>query len=139
MQDRGARMRNQIAERAARLGAIRASNIHDTGPGEVTLDVLMPKSVQMGEFLETLDRLAEREGLTERSVEPQDPVDGDEVSWVPIRMSFRGSYPSVRGFIERVEGLPRLARIQDMTVERAEEKGELLSSTLTMHVYYRRS
>jgi len=93
----------------------------------------------MGAFLESLDHLAREAGLVERSTEPQAAVRGAAVSWLPIEMNVRGSFEAIYAFVESLERLPRVARVQEWVVESSVDAEALLSSTLTMHVYFKKS
>lgn len=134
-----ASVREQQLDRAARLRSTMATLDKAGSEGDIPFEEAVPSSPRIGELLESLDRLAREAGLADHSVVPAKVVDGEQVSWLPIDMEFRGTFAAVYGFLERVETLPRVARVQRLELDSTAFTADELSSSLTMHVYFKRS
>lgn len=103
------------------------------------LDEAIPQDQQIGAFLERLDQLARDAGLTGKSVKPALPLQAGKVACLPIDVNVTGRFPAMYEFLQRVEALPRVARIQRLELSGADEAGDELVASLTMHVYFRPS
>ena len=102
-------------------------------------DAAIPPDQQIGAFLEKLDQIARESGLSDKSVKPADPVIGAQVACLPIDVNVTGRFAAMYEFLQRVESLPRVARIQRLELSGADEAGDELVASMTMHVYFRPS
>ncbi len=104
-----------------------------------TFDAAIPENVQLGEFLESVDRLAQEAGVEDKNVTPAEAIIQKDIGCLPIQIRFTGRFASVYTFLEKVERLPRVARVQQLELSADDETPELLISTMTLHVYFRNS
>ena len=104
-----------------------------------SLEEAVPREDRIGQFLESLDRIAHQCALADKNVVPAAVIESDEVSCLPIEMNFSGDFEAVHEFLRRVESLPRVARVQRMELTSADEGPLELVSSVTMHVYFRPS
>ncbi len=102
-------------------------------------DAAIPQRVQLGEFLEAVDRLAQEAGVTDKNVTPSEAIIQEDLGCLPIQIRFTGEFASVYAFLEKVEQLPRVARIQKLELSADDEAPEMLVSSMTLHVYFRNS
>jgi len=99
----------------------------------------IPKRVQLGEFLEEVDRLAQDAGLKNKNVTPSEVFAQRDLGCLPIQINFSGEFSSVYEFLENVEKLPRVARVQQVELVADDESPNELNSSMTLHVYFRNS
>lgn len=132
-------LRAELAGRAASL-AVRTTSADAGDPQNVvSFDEALPAGPHLGEFLEGLDEWARAAGLQDHNIVPGAAQDGESVSWLPLTMDFHGDFSAVYGFIQKIESQPRLARVQRLELTTTVASGNELSSSVTMHVYFRRS
>ena len=99
----------------------------------------IPDGVQLGAFLEAVDRLAQEAGVSDKNVTPSEAIVLEDLGCLPIQIRFTGTFASVYEFLEKVEQLPRVARIQQLELSADDDLPDELVSTMTLHVYFRNS
>ena len=99
----------------------------------------IPNALNMGDFLAEIHGLAEATGLYDHRIVPQAVVDGEDVSWMPLDMNFKGGFEAVYAFLRNIEAQPRVVRVQRMELTTKEQSSTELEASLTLHIYFRRS
>lgn len=105
----------------------------------MSFDQALPGGMHLGEFLEDIHRLAAETGLHDHHVVPRAVVDGEDVSWMPLDLDFKGSFEAVYAFLRQVEAQSRVVRVQRMELTASGSSRTELQSSLTLYVYFRRS
>lgn len=103
-----------------------------------SFDEAVPASEDVGVFLEAVSQIADELGLTDRNIVPGKALASPRVSLLPIEMSFGGDFESLYAFLQRIESLPRVARVKRMETAVSEQDGALTCS-LTVNVFFRNS
>ncbi|GJM26592.1 MAG: hypothetical protein DHS20C16_30070 [Phycisphaerae bacterium] len=104
-----------------------------------SFDAAIPDRVQLGEFLEAVDRLAQEAGVADKNVTPSEAIVQEDLGCLPIQIRFTGKFASVYEFLDKVERLPRVARIHHLELSADDDVPDELVSTMTLHVYFRNS
>lgn len=113
--------------------------VQDKEQALASFDAAIPDRVQLGEFLEEVDRLAQDAGVKDKYVTPSDAIVQKDLGCLPIQIRFSGEFASVYEFLDKVEKLPRVARIQRFELRADDESPNVLVSSMTLHVYFRNS
>ncbi len=111
----------------------------DKNKAIASFDAAIPDRVQLGEFLEAVDRLAQEAGVSDKDVTPADAIMQKDFGCLPIQIRFTGKFAAVYEFLDKVERLPRVARIQQLELSADDDLPDELVSTMTLHVYFRNS
>jgi Tfp pilus assembly protein PilO len=98
-------------------------------------DRRLPKRQELGGFLRDISASLSRENLSNQAIEPGKPTQEDLLFTLPIVLKFRGSYASVARFLERIDRLERLTRVQKLSVVPA-PSDDLLDVTVQMNIYF---
>ncbi len=101
-------------------------------------DRRLPKRQELGGFLREISESLSKEDLSNQTIEPGKPAQEDLFFTLPIVMKFRGSYLSLARFLERMDGLERLTRVQKLSLAPAGESGAL-DITVQVNIYFTES
>ncbi|MBI2400840.1 MAG: type 4a pilus biogenesis protein PilO [Deltaproteobacteria bacterium] len=69
------------------------------------------------------------------SIKPLQPEDKGELARLPFQISMESRFVSFGAYIERIENLPRLMVIDNITIEPREEGSNMLNSNLFLSAY----
>lgn len=98
-------------------------------------DRRLPKQKELGGFLKEISENLEAEHMSNQLIEPGTPLQEKLYNTLPIVMRFRGSYMSLVKFLERVDKMERLTRVQKLTIA-PDPKEQVLDVTLYMNIYF---
>lgn len=101
-------------------------------------DRRLPQRQELGGFLRDISASLSRENLSHQAIEPGKPTQEDLLFTLPIVLKFRGPYTSVARFLERIDRLERLTRVQKLSVVPA-PSDDLLDVTVQMNIYFTES
>jgi Tfp pilus assembly protein PilO len=146
--------RADLAAAELRLAEAKAgSRIRDRGPGAPVADVFrlakaMPSTVDQPGLVLEFSRLAQKSGVTLRSLTPRDPVAGvGGPSLIPVTVTVGGSYAEITKFLARTRALVtvrdgkihargRLLSVQSVSlIESATERFPALDATIELDAY----
>jgi len=77
----------------------------------------MPKQKELGGFLTEIGENFEKERLDNRSIEAGGTRREDAFHTLPITMKFQGNYLSLASFLQRIDTMERLTRVQRLHIK----------------------
>lgn len=98
-------------------------------------DRRLPKRQELGEFLREITLNLPAEELISDRIEPGNPKREERFQTMPIRMRLRGRYLSLVKFLQRIEEMERLARVDKLSME-AKSDTEELTIDMRMNIYF---
>ena len=96
----------------------------------------IPGDVQLGPFLEQLAETSQIVGLRDPDVTPESPHVASGMGILPVRMSFTSSFSALHEFLQEIESYERVVRIKEIETTRNEENESLLTTELTLQIFY---
>ncbi|HVX85136.1 MAG TPA: type 4a pilus biogenesis protein PilO [Phycisphaerae bacterium] len=114
-----------------------AAQIDELRKAVAFIENKLPKEMEMDKVLLKTTQLAEKDGLTTKSVRLLKIIDGPGYSEQPIKMVITG--PMAKGFypfICDLEGLNRLTKIGEMTITADEKNPGVVSVEMTLTIYF---
>ena len=96
-------------------------------------DRRLPKSQELHEFLRQISGYLGQKELRTASATRE-----EHFNTLPISMKFRSSYLNLAGFLDRVENMERLSRVQKLIINN-DDKGDELDVELQMNIYFTES
>jgi Tfp pilus assembly protein PilO len=99
-------------------------------------DRKLPKRKDLGEFLRQINGSIASENLTNQLIEPGNPVKEELFHTLPIIMRFKGSYMSMASFLNRIDNMERLTRVQKLVISTGPDA---LNFELQMNIYFTES
>lgn len=118
----------------AELQAFQASGNATSDLAEIRS--LLPPTADLAELLRLLQSAADASGVTLQSVTPgiPTPASAGSASTIPLGISATGEYFALARFAFAVENLPRLARVNAISIA-SDGEGKSLALQLTAEVY----
>jgi Tfp pilus assembly protein PilO len=122
-----ANARAEIRNKEARLTSLRQLNaqigdlgreIEDRQVELTRLNERLPDQEGLDGLLKELTRIAQRTGVSVRTVKGDRPVSAGMAMEVPLNLSIEGDFGGFYEFLLAVEGLPRITRLQSMRITR---------------------
>ena len=101
-------------------------------------DRQLPKRQELGGFLREITQNISQERLTNQTIEPGKPVQEDLFLTLPMVLKFQGSFLALARFLERIDGMERLTRIQKLVVMPGAGDGAL-DITVQLNIYFTES
>lgn len=101
-------------------------------------DQRLPQRQELGGFLKEISENLAKEDLSNQLIEPGNPSRDALFHTLPIIMRFRGSYLALTRFLNRLEEMERLARVQKMLIK-TDPKSEEVDIELRMNIYFTES
>lgn len=98
----------------------------------------LPKRRELGGFLRDISGHLNQGDLSNQLIEPGNPSREELFHTLPIIMRFKGSYLSLAGFLQRIDKMERLTRVQTLKITR-EKDGDSLDIELQMNIYFTES
>lgn len=93
---------------------------------QAALDALrerLPESRSMGDFLSSLDAVARRNEVDLSQVTPGSAVAGELCQRMPVQFKCRGAFASLYAVLHELETMPRLVRVDRVTISRSSLAG----------------
>lgn len=98
----------------------------------------LPKKRELGGFLREISGHLNHGDLSNQLIEPGNPSREELFHTLPIIMRFKGSYLALAGFLQRIDKMERLTRVQTLKITR-EKEGDSLDIELQMNIYFTES
>jgi Tfp pilus assembly protein PilO len=95
----------------------------------------VPHEPSAGDFLKEVTQIAAEENLAVRDFQPGKPQARDGYTQMEVTLIGRGSYASVCTFFDRLARLPRLSKLQNLTLNAGGNATEY-PMTVTLVIYY---
>ncbi len=76
----------------------------------------------------------ETENLSGQLIEPGSPSSDELFHTLPIILRFNGSYLSVASFLNKLEGMERLTRVQKLQIRRDKKSGRPGELEVELHI-----
>jgi type IV pilus assembly protein PilO len=146
--------RREIAVKQTRLDTLAAvaAKIDDIGleieKGRESVQMIeakLPSEQDVEGILEQIWQIAKRNGLTMKSVKSDKPVQAALYMELPLKIQLEGEFDGFYQFLLELENLPRITRIHQLKLERADGKSapdaELLppgsmKADFTLSIYF---
>jgi Tfp pilus assembly protein PilO len=98
-------------------------------------DQQLPHDAQLETFLRQLDQVAQRTGFTMTLIKPGQAQPGELYGTVPIAITAESSFPAFYNFLTALPELPRLTKIDALSITRKPESPVCdISFTLLVYV-----
>jgi len=98
----------------------------------------LPRRQELGGFLKEISENLAQEDLSNQLIEPGNPTREELFHTLPIIMRFRGPYLALARFLERIEKMERLTRVQKMQIK-TDPKSDEVDIELRMIIYFTES
>ena len=98
-------------------------------------DRRLPESKELAGFLREISGNLAQDRLMSPMIQPGNPTRGPLYNRLPITMKFEGSFLSLAAFLNRVDKMTRLTRIEQLLIEPRRE-GDSLNVELCMNIYF---
>jgi len=80
-------------------------------------DRRLPQQKELGGFLREISGLLANENFSDQVIEPGRPAREPLFNTLPIIMKFKGSYLSLGAFLDKINKMERLTRVQRLTIK----------------------
>ncbi|MBI1304297.1 MAG: type 4a pilus biogenesis protein PilO [Phycisphaera sp.] len=119
--------RAEIRNKEARLASLRQLNsqigdlgreIEDRQVELAKLNERLPDQEGLDGLLKELTRIAQRTGVSVRTVKGDKPLSAGAAMEIPLNLTVEGDFGGYYEFLLAVEGLPRITRVQSMRITR---------------------
>lgn len=101
-------------------------------------DRRLPKQIELGGFLREITTDSSQDNLQSLAIEPGNPERADLFHTLPIIMRFQGSYLGLANFLERIDKMQRLTRVQRLRILRP-PAGQELEIEVQLNIYFTES
>lgn len=101
-------------------------------------DRKLPKQQELHEFLRQISNNVDSSQLVNQSIEPGNPTRQEFFNTLPMIMKFQGRYLALTNFLEHLDTMERLSRVQKMILT-SDGKSNDLNIELQMNIYFTES
>lgn len=101
------------------------------------LDRRIPQGKELSGFLQEISQLLQDDKLSSQLMQPGNPSREELFHTYPIILRFEGSYLSVTAFLDRIQKMRRLARVQKLRITPGPK--DKLDVELQLNIYYTRT
>jgi len=142
-----AEARQQIRDKQEKLTALKEAGVSiNELPAEIEklrkaiafFESKLPEEKEMDKVLREVWQIAEKNGLSTKSVRSAKAIPSAEYSEQPIRMVIVGPFGGFYNFLRSVEELPRITRISDMTLEKDQKNEGQMTADFVLTIYFDR-
>jgi len=100
-------------------------------------DKKLPKQKELGAFLREISESLERENLAGGFIQPGNPKREELFYTLPITMRFQGRFTAFNNFLESLDRMERLARIQKVNIMAdTKQVPAMLDVQLRINIYF---
>ena len=97
----------------------------------------VPTQLGLGDLLRQLSLQADAQQVTSLEVSTKSIIAGPDYSIIPLTVQFHGLFPSVFGFLQAVEQMPRLVRVNRVDLHGVPSKpGDPLAVTIELYTFF---
>jgi Tfp pilus assembly protein PilO len=98
-------------------------------------DRKLPNGKELGGFLREISSNLAQEKLGEQTIQPGNPTKAPLYNCLPITMKFKGDFLALVNFLNRVDNMTRLTRVEQLLIEPGKE-GDGLAIEMGMNIYF---
>jgi type IV pilus assembly protein PilO len=145
MAEHNADLRSQTQKKLEKLSTLRtaAAGVQDL-PAEIDklrkaiafFEGKLPEEKEMDKVLREVWQIAERNGLSTKSVRSLKAVPNNDYNEQPIRMVMAGPFGGYYNFLKDVEALPRITRISEMSLNKDPKSEGQVTAELTLTIFF---
>jgi Tfp pilus assembly protein PilO len=96
----------------------------------------VPDQPDIGEFVRVINQLSQESSLTKMDVQPGTARQSALYDERPVKLTFQGDFSGVYEFLQGIEGLKRLTRIQSVKLLGITGKPGQVSAEVSICIYY---
>ena len=97
----------------------------------------VPQSDELADLLRQLSIELERQSVSGQEIQTGKIIHGQEYSVVPITLRFKGSFPAVFGFLQRIESMQRMIRVTKLDFDGDSERvNEPLRVRIELYTFF---
>jgi Tfp pilus assembly protein PilO len=100
-------------------------------------DLNVPARAQLGQFLGRVASLMDEHQLTEQMIEPQQEIQTDKLSCIPVKMKCKGRLAQIRAFYQSLQDLDRMVRIEKFKLSNDRELTGVVTMETEAVIYHR--
>jgi len=129
---------HRLTEDDARVARIweMAENVEDMKRRFKDFDRRLPRQQELAGFLKELSSVATPEQLDSQVIQPDEPRRGELYSCLPITLGFQSDFASVVRFLDKLENMTRLTRIDSLQMAPVEEGKDTIDVNMQVNIYY---
>lgn len=124
----------EAQQRCAALGSL-TRQVEGLRAAAASFDERLPEGSQVGPFLKQIAEQLRQANLASLEMRPASPTRAKGYTDLPIRIGFAGSFSNIYTFLANLEGLARVKRIEDLTVETSPEAAGTVRASMTLSIY----
>lgn len=128
-------MLDKLRSETARTADLVAANDEIAGSIEL-IEGRLPSNKEVDEIVRQVSALAVESGLAPPSLKSSKPVAAATYREQPLQLTTSGEFVGFYDFLLKLERLPRITRLVDMTIDRSREEG-LVDVDFTLSIYFR--
>lgn len=125
----------RVQESTARNLDLRRENEERTRQIEA-IEARLPSSKEVDHVIRQVSDLAVEAGLQSPAIESDKPVAAAVYMEQPLKMKIAGDFAGFHEFLKRLEALPRITRILDIKMLRANEANGHMKAEFTLSIYF---
>jgi len=99
-------------------------------------DRRLPRQQELGEFLREISSTGIAGELDDQMIKPGNPSTGSLYNRLPILMDFTCSFTELVGFLNRLNAMPRLTRVERITVSPTTDATERVKVHMQVNIYF---
>lgn len=100
------------------------------------IEARLPSKKEVDAVVRRVSDLAVESGLEPPSIESDKPVGAATYMEQPLKMKITGNFNGFYEFLTKIEQLPRITRIPDMKISRAQEVDGHMKAEFTLSIYF---
>ncbi len=99
-------------------------------------DLRVPKGRDLGNFLQQITKIMSDLRLQDQLVAPGTDEKADDVTCIPLNMKCKGKLADIFAFYQALNNMPRLIRIEQVTLSSSQDDIDILMETKAV-IFYR--
>lgn len=100
------------------------------------IEARLPTNKEVDDVVRHVSELAGQSSLEAPTMESQKPVSAAMYMEQPLKMSVMGDFRGFYEFLVKVEQLPRITRMPDLHLSRANDKNGFMKAEYTLSIYF---
>ena len=100
------------------------------------IEARLPSSKEVDQVVRQVSDLAVESGLESPAIESDKPVGAAVYMEQPLKMKISGDFNGFHDFLRKLEALPRITRIVEMKLIRANEVNGHMKAEFTLSIYF---
>lgn len=113
-----------------------AKTVEDLRQKLARFDRLIPNHQDLPQFLDSLESLKQRAGITKCALKPDNPQSFASYSEQSIHVDFEGDFSQVSEFLANVESMDRMARISHLSLKATDSYRGTVAVQMEVCIYF---